>query len=101
MSRQLELKTETIAISKSLELQKALDYGLPGSIEANGFTFLGLTAYYRPEDCFIVLKVTTGVERLVSFVFAETLTDCVLKTVRMARSDTLRWKADKYQSDST
>lgn len=100
MSRQLEQKQEERAAQRRLQLEKALEFELAGSIEASGYTFLGFTVRYRVDDAFIVLKATTGDKSYVSFIGSDTIANGLLKCVREAKQDTLRWKEDKYQKSN-
>lgn len=101
MSRQLEVKIEERATRRRLALESALEYGLAGSIEATGLVFLGFTVRYDADDCLIVLKATTGDRQIVSFVGSDTLPNCILKCVRDAQNDRLRWRPDRFAKEQT
>lgn len=96
MTSQADLKREERATRRRKALENALDYGLPGSIEAQGLVFMGFTVRWDSEDTLIVLKAIAGNEARVAFVGSDTLANCLLKCVRDAQNDRLRWQPDKY-----
>lgn len=101
MSRQLDQQHEEKVTKRNLQVTNALDYGVAGSIESMGGELSNYTIYHDAFECMIVLKVKFGNRHRVAFVFSETVTSCILKCVRDAQHDRLKWKADKYQKDNT
>jgi len=99
MSRQLEQEHEDRQASKNMRLAHALDYGLEELIRSEGGDLRGFTVKTEPGDCFIVLKAKFGAGMQVSFVWSDTVTNCVLKCVKMAKNGRLGWREDRFDNE--
>jgi hypothetical protein len=51
----------------------------------------------RGSDCLLVIKADLPAGPQVAFVGASDLGDCLIKAVREAERDMLRWKPDEYR----
>lgn len=96
MSRQLEQELESTARRKQIRLAHAVDFGLERAVQQKGRLFYGLTFRHRPADALIVLKSTVGGVREVAFVGAVSLSEALLKAVRLAEAGKLGWREDKF-----
>lgn len=96
MSSDSVLKWKDRGERRRKALENALENGLPDAIEATGMMFLGFTARYDVDNCLIVLKAQAGSKQQVAFVGSDSLVNCLLKCVRDAQNDRLRWQPDKY-----
>ena len=97
MTTQLEAKLQEKAAKRRLALEKALEFELAGAVEMAGWEFLGFTVKYEDGDCLIVLKASSGVKSHVAFVGSDSIANGILKCVRDAQNDRLRWRLDRYQ----
>ncbi len=99
MTRQLDIEREKKESARRDALVRALEYSLPGSLEAQGITLLGFTMKYDAWDCLLTLRADIGGVRHVAFVGSDSITNCFLKADSGARSDTLRWGICKYHQN--
>lgn len=98
MSRQLDVQQEVRETARRNELVKALEFGIAGSIEAQGMQLLGLSISIQPFDCTCVVKAQAEERRVVAFVNADTMMNVLIKVFTMANNYALKWGADKYYS---
>jgi hypothetical protein len=75
---------------------KAIEYELEEAVSRAGAELHGFAVNLRPGEALLVLKVTLAGRRQVAFIGAETAGDALVKAVREARRDRLRWREDKY-----
>ena len=100
MSRQLEQVIEERTKRRSQELVNCVEFGLEEAVHRAGGELTGLAVKFRPGECLIVVKVILAGKPQVAFVGAEDFGSALLKAVREARRDKLRWKVDQYISPS-
>lgn len=96
MSRQLEQVREDRQKKKDLALLLALCGGLSDAVQHSGGVLGGFSVRISGGDCLLILKAEFPAGSQISFVGAEDFQDAVLKAVREARQDKLRWRADKF-----
>lgn len=96
MSRQLEQVREEKQRRRDNAILLALDGGLVESVSSAGGVLSGFSVSLRGGDCLITIKALLAGRPQIAFVGAEDLTSCVLKVVREAKSDRLRWRDDQY-----
>lgn len=96
MSRQLEQIQEEREMRRQGALVKALEYGLAGTLEGQGITLIGFAVIYDAYECLMTLKADIGGTRKVAFVGGGSVAECVLRALRAAQADRLRWKEDEY-----
>ena len=96
MSRQLEQVREQKQQRRDNAVLLALDGGLVESVGRAGGDLQGLAISLRGGDCLITVKATLAGKEQIAFVGAEDLIGCILKVVREARGDRLRWREDRY-----
>lgn len=96
MSTKLKDSQQERELRRAVALSKALDFELAGSLEAAGTMLLGFSAKWDGWDCLITLRAVQGADRVVAFVGSDSLPNCLLKCVRDAQNDCLRWKKDGY-----
>lgn len=96
MSRQPHLLEEVKSTARRDALVRALDFGLVGALEAQGLTLLGFSVTHDAYSCRIVLRAAAGGERVVAFVYAGNIINCLLRAESDATHDNLRWGADNY-----
>ena len=100
-SRQLEQKFETRETARRLALVKALEFELAGMVGVMGGTFVGFAIAYEEEECRLIYKADFEGRRRVAFVYSDTIMNCIIKAVRMAKNHKLKWKLDKYAPRKT
>lgn len=98
MPTQQQKEEVEVTSRRALALERALDHELPGSIEMGGSILIGLSIKYSVGDVLLTIRAINGKDSVVAFVGSDSLTNCVLKAVRDAQNDRLRWKADRYAS---
>lgn len=96
MSRQVEQKLEDRQALRRASLERALDYGIPGALEANGDELLGIAIRYEPTSCLMTIKAIVEGTRSVAFIGSDTMVNCVLKGEMDLRNHRMRWRPDKY-----
>ena len=97
MTRQLEQAQEDKGAKKNQALANALDYGIPGALDAQGIMLLGIAIKYDAYNCLLTIKADIGNTRSVCFVGSDSIANCFLKCLSDARNDALHWRPDKYQ----
>ena len=96
MSLEVEVGKQLVSEAKLVAVYRALDFELAGSIEAGGSLLLGISAKMSAWDCLLTIRVDQGGSRMICFVGSDSLVNCLLKAVRDAQNDMLRWRADKF-----
>jgi hypothetical protein len=96
MSRQLEQVVEERTARRYKAIVAAVEYELESALSRAGAELTGLAVKLRPGECLVVVKAILAGRPQVAFVGAEDFGSCLIKAVRLARSDKLRWKADEY-----
>jgi hypothetical protein len=99
MTRHLDVDSEERISLRLLALSKALEYGLPGSLESQGDQLKGISIQYAPSNCRLVIKAVVGGIHSVAFVYSDTMENCVLKTDLECRHHRLQWGPDKFHKD--
>lgn len=96
MSRQLEQIVEERQAKRSKAIVECVEFGLEQAIHRAGAELVGLAVKFRPGECLVVVKVVLAGRQQVAFVGADDFGSALLKAVREARRDKLRWREDKY-----
>lgn len=96
MSRQLEILLEERATARNASIIKAVEYELSGSVGHTGGTLVGLAIKFEDFECLLTLKATFEGKRMVAFIVADDFGTGLLRAVRAAYSNKLRWRADRY-----
>lgn len=97
MSRQLEQVQEERETRRRNALVKALEYGLEGSLAAQGIRLRGFAVKWDAYDCLLTLKGEFDGASQVAFVGGGSVIDCILKCVTASQNHRLRWKEDVYK----
>ena len=100
MSRQLEEMSERRSVRRHLAIVKAVEFELERSVGAAGGDLQGFAFKNRGSDCLLILKVILAGKAQVAFVGGEDLGSCLIKAVREAKGDKLKWREDKYVGQS-
>lgn len=96
MSRQLELVAEQRTATKHKALIKALEYELVGVLGNAGATLTGFSVKIDEWQCLLTLRAILNDQNVYAHVGGDTVISCILKAVRAAQYDKLRWKEDKF-----
>ena len=99
MSRQLEQGLEERTQKRNTNLIRAIEFELEGSIAHSGGILNGFSVKYYEEDVVLTLRATLPAGRRIAHIGSETLADVLIKATRLAYSDALKWKADKWIKD--
>ena len=97
MSSQDEINQDAASRRRDVALRRACEGDLQASVSQTGGELLGFSVKLSQHDCLITLRAVFPGGRMIAFVGGDTLAGCLLKVPREARSNNLRWKADKYQ----
>lgn len=97
MTRQLDVQREARQEKQDKQVIVALEYGLAGAIGHAGGTLQGLAFKFGPDDCLLVVKAVVAGKRQVAFVGSGTMIGAILKCVREAKTDNLRWREDRWR----
>lgn len=96
MSRQLELAREQREEKRRIGILEAVEGGLEAAVSHAGGQFTGMAVKGGEGDCMLVIKAVMPAGPCVAFVGASDLGSALMKAVREARRDKLRWRADQY-----
>lgn len=96
MTRQLEQVQEERIARKHGLLIRAIEFGLQGAIGTTGGELTGFSVKLNEWECLMTLRATRDGVPHVAFVVSDCMVDCILKAVRDAGRDKLRWREDKY-----
>lgn len=83
-----ERTNNAAALAIAGELEAAVSYA--------GAELTGFSMRLSEEETLMTLRVVLAGRRQVAFVASGTMAQCLAKAVRDAKSDKLRWKADKF-----
>lgn len=96
MSRQMDEKSEQRESARRLNLVKALEYELPEVVQNLGAELQGFAIKYDEVSCLMILKADFNEIRHVSFIYSDTMMNCVISATRAAAANRLSWQRDKY-----
>lgn len=96
MTRQLEGKAEEKAAKRAHTLAMVLDGALVDSLESYGVELLGFSIGYNFGACRLVIRVDTGGDRRVGFVYSDTIVGCFLRAYSQVQNDEMVWQVDQY-----
>lgn len=96
MTRHLDVDAENRIALRNSTLSKALEYGIPGTLESQGDQLKGIAIQYAPSSCRLVIKAVIDGVHSVAFVYSDTMENCVLKTDIECKHSRLQWGPDKY-----
>ncbi len=101
MSSQDEIPRAGHDARRNLLLYRALTGSLASAIERGGGLLCGMSVKINGYDCLVTLRAEFPGGAQVAFIGGETPAGCFLKAMREAKSETLRWKADRYANRET
>lgn len=96
MSSQDEIPRANHEDRRNLMLYRAMTGGLATAVERGGGMLLGLSMRINGFDCLLTLRAEFPGGRQIAFIGGETPAGCILKALREAKTESLRWKVDKY-----
>jgi hypothetical protein len=96
VSRQLQQKQEEALARRNKQILLSIEGGLSDALARAGAVLLGFSVKHGDLDCLITLRVELAGRRQIAYVGSSTLGDCLVKAMREARSDKLRWKDDRF-----
>jgi hypothetical protein len=79
-------------------LLAVLSYDLEDVFRFEGSRLLGFSVKLGTADCLITVRALREGVPQVAFVGGETMPNTLLKVVRDAKADNLRWRDDKYST---
>ncbi|MCK5308988.1 MAG: hypothetical protein KAJ73_10275 [Zetaproteobacteria bacterium] len=100
MSRQLEQVIEERQAKRARLIVRSVEFELAEAVGRAGGELTGLAVKYAVGECLVVVKARLAGQPQVAFVGAEDFGSCLIKAVREARTDRLRWQADRYGGES-
>ncbi len=98
MSRQLEEQSEIRTAKRHRGILEAVEGGLEVAVGRCGGTLTGLAVKGGEGDCLLVIKAVFPGGPQVAFVGGDNLGSSLIKAVREASQDKLRWREDRYGS---
>ncbi len=99
MTRQADVVQEERTKRMHLALVKALEYELVGAIAHSGGVLTGFSVKIDDFDTLMTLRAVVAGRPQIAFVGGDTLTSVILKVVREAYADKLRWREDQYSKE--
>ena len=96
VSRQLEQALEARTSRRHQAVVRAVEFELVGALSSQGAELYGFSVKIEDFECLMTLRAVIDGVHSISFVGAEDLVGVMLKAVHLAKSDRLRWRADKY-----
>lgn len=97
LSRQLEQQTEERDTKRRDALYKTLEFDLAGVIAFGGGELTGFAMNYEEFSCLVVLKADFEGKNMVSFIYSDTMTNCLLRAVSLGKNNRLKWKLDVWR----
>lgn len=98
MTRQLDQIQEERQARKYRALVKALEYDLEGSVGHAGGVLSGFSVRFGGYETLVTLRAVVAGRHQIAFVGSSSLVEALLKCVRLAKNDELKWRGDKYKS---
>lgn len=96
MTRQADVVSEERTKREHLALIKAMEYDLVGSVAHSGGVLTGFSVKIGEWETLVTLRAVVAGRPQIAFVGGDSLTSTILKCVRQAKQDKLRWRADRY-----
>lgn len=96
MTEQLKLLGEKKRVAYQEALVRALEFELEGAVGHAGAVLTGFSVKLGNEEVLITLRGILAGRAQIAFVGAGDLPGCILKVVREAMGDKLRWRDDKF-----
>lgn len=101
MTRQLERVREEKQQKVDAAVLMALEGGLVDAVGHSGGDLQGFGVKLSGGDCLITIKAIVAGRPQIAFVGSDSMVNCLIKVVREARSDQLRWRDDQYAAPAT
>ena len=101
MSRQKDVESEDRERIRRGLLVRALEFGLVIAIHNLGAELQGFAIKYDEVSCLLTLKADFNQIRHVSFIYSDTMMNCILSATRAAAHNRLKWSPDKYSNDQS
>lgn len=96
MTEQLQALGEKKKVAYQAALVRALEFELEGSVGHAGAVLTGFSVKLGDEEVLITLRGILAGRAQIAFVGGGDLPGCLLKVVREAMGDKLRWRDDRY-----
>lgn len=96
MTRQLEQEQEIQQTKRNKALVRAIEYELAGAVAHSGGDLQGFSVKLGGYETLVTLRVILAGRPQISFVGSSNLGEALLKCVRLAKSDKLNWRDDKF-----
>lgn len=96
MSRQLEQHVEDRSRRRHLAIVAAVEYELVEAVSYAGGQLHGFSVKLSGGDCLITLRLNLAGKEQISFVGGADLGSCLIKAVRLARADELKYRPSKF-----
>lgn len=100
MTRQLEAVAERRQAKRYALIVAAIEFDIEDSLSQSGAEVTGLAIKWRGSDCLVIVKAILAGRQQVAFIGGEDLGSALIKLVREAQADKLRWRADRYGGES-
>lgn len=96
MDEQMTLLGEKRKLANQDAVYRAVDFELEGAVAHAGAVLTGFSVKLGDGEVLITLRASLAGRPQIAFVGSGDLPGCLLKVVREAMSDRLRWKDDQY-----
>lgn len=96
MSRQLEAKQEQARTRRNRAIVAAVEFALSEAVERSGAVLTGFSVKTGPTDTLLTLRVVLAGRPQIAFVGGADLGSCLIKAVRLGKSDGLKYRASKF-----
>lgn len=101
MTRQLEQQREITQRKNDVEVLRLLEYGLVEDVALSGTVLTGFSVRLNGIEALVTLRGTLAGRSQVCFVGAGDIPQAFRKAGKLARTDRLKWRADKFEKDES
>lgn len=99
MSRQMDQQAEERERARRLNLVTALEFGLARAIQQQGAALVGFAIKYDIVSCLMTIKADFDKGRHVSFIYSDSMMNCIVSGTAAAETNRLHWQLDKYHKN--
>ena len=99
MSRQMDKRAEDRELRRRIKLVKALEFELAEAVQNLGAELQGFAIRYEEMSCLLTLKADFEGRRHVSFIYSDSMMNCIISATNAAERNRLNWQTDKYHRD--
>lgn len=96
MDKEVQNLQETRTAAYSAAVLRAVEFELEGSVAHAGMMMTGFSVKFGDGECLLTVRGVLAGRPQIAFVGSSDLGNCILKVVRDALSDKLKFRDDKF-----